>query len=201
MLLLLLIDYYQFVHSFLNRSIDIIMEKLRGFRYETIEEIKEAVTKVIDTRGLPLSLPEVVGMVQQVHYSRRRLLQNVCTINKKSLEKKKKVWKLIEGPSYREKIFKKVSQSKEVNKKIEKKKKVWKLIEGPSYREKIFKKVSQSKEVNKNENRRYNVSVSINHHQDNFSTLSDHFPLFTPIYKCFIHFFQIWMNRRADWVL
>ena len=38
------------------------------------------------TKGLPWSLPEVVGMVQQVHCSRRRLLQRglefyVCTIN------------------------------------------------------------------------------------------------------------------------
>ena len=64
-----------------------LFPKLRGCRYETIEEMKEA--------GLPWGLPEVVGMVQQVHCSRRRLLQrglefHVCTINKsahtKSLE-------------------------------------------------------------------------------------------------------------------
>ena len=50
------------------------------------------------TRGLPWGLPEVVGTVQQVHCSRRRLLQrrqafHVCTINKSSHTKK--VWKLI----------------------------------------------------------------------------------------------------------
>ena len=63
-----------------------LFPKLRGCRYETIEEMKEAVTKVIDmhTQGLPWGLPEVVGTVQ-VHCSRRRLLQrglefHVCTI-------------------------------------------------------------------------------------------------------------------------
>ena len=63
-------------------------------------EMKEAVTKVIDTltRGLPWGLPEVVGTVQQVPCSRRRLLQrglefHVCTINKSAHTKK--VWKLI----------------------------------------------------------------------------------------------------------
>ena len=50
------------------------------------------------TRGLRWGLPEVVGMVQQVHCSRRRLLQSglefhVCTINKSAHTKK--VWKLI----------------------------------------------------------------------------------------------------------
>ena len=50
------------------------------------------------TRGLPWSLPEVVGTVQQVHCSRRRLLRRgleflVCTINKSAHTKK--VWKLI----------------------------------------------------------------------------------------------------------
>ena len=48
-----------------------LFSKLRGCRYETIEEMKETVTKVIDTltQGLPWGLPEVVGMVQQVHCS------------------------------------------------------------------------------------------------------------------------------------
>ena len=62
-----------------------LKEKLRTCRYETIEEMKEAVTKVIDTltRGLPWGLPEVV------HCSRKRLLRrglefHVCTINKSS---------------------------------------------------------------------------------------------------------------------
>ncbi len=39
-----------------------LFRKLRGCRYETIEEMKEAVTKVIDMltqRGLPWGLPEV----------------------------------------------------------------------------------------------------------------------------------------------
>ena len=51
---------------------------LRGCRYETIEEMKEAVTAVIDTLTqeiLPWGLPEVVVTVQQVHCSRRRLLR------------------------------------------------------------------------------------------------------------------------------
>ena len=48
-------------------------------------------------------LPEVVGKVQQVHCSRRRLLRrglqfHVCTINKSTHTKK--VWKLIEGTPY-----------------------------------------------------------------------------------------------------
>ena len=59
---------------------------LRGCCYETIEEMKEAVTEVIDMITLPWGLPEVIGMVQ-VHCSRRRLLRmrlefHVCTINK-----------------------------------------------------------------------------------------------------------------------
>ena len=49
-------------------------------------------------RGLPWSLPEVVGTVQQVHCSRRRLLRRgleflLCTINKSAHTKN--VWKLI----------------------------------------------------------------------------------------------------------
>ena len=72
--------------------------KLRGCRYETIEEMKEAVTKVIDTLTLPWRLPEVDGTVQQVHCSRRRLLRrglefHMCTIKKSAHTKK--VWKLI----------------------------------------------------------------------------------------------------------
>ena len=41
-----------------------LFPKLRGCRHETIEAMKEAVTKVIDTRGLPWGLPEVIGTVQ-----------------------------------------------------------------------------------------------------------------------------------------
>ena len=81
-----------------------VQEKLRGCRYETIEEMKEAVTKVVDilTRGLPWGLPEVVVMVQ-VHCSRKRLLRrrlefHVYTVNKSAHTKK--VWKLIVGTSY-----------------------------------------------------------------------------------------------------
>ena len=59
--------------------------------------MKDAVTKVIDTLTqedfLPWGLAEVVGMVQQVHCSRRRLLRrgqefHVCTINKSAHTKK-----------------------------------------------------------------------------------------------------------------
>ena len=69
-----------------------LFPKLRGCRYETIEGIKEAVTKVIDM------LPEVVGTVQQVHCSQRRLHRrglefHGCTINKSVHAKN--VWKLI----------------------------------------------------------------------------------------------------------
>ena len=68
-----------------------LFPKLRDCRYETTEEMKEAVTKVIDTLtqgGLPWGLPEVVRTVEQVHCSRRRLLRrgleiHVCIINKR----------------------------------------------------------------------------------------------------------------------
>ena len=77
-----------------------LFPKLRGCRYEKIEEMKEAVTKVIDTltQGLPWGFPEVIGMVQQVHCTRIRLLRrglefHVCIINKSTHTKK--VWKLI----------------------------------------------------------------------------------------------------------
>ena len=80
-----------------------LFPKLRGYRYETIEEIKKAVTKVIDTRGLSWGLAEVVGTVQQVHCSWRGLLRrglefHVCTINKRAHPKK--VWKFIVCTSY-----------------------------------------------------------------------------------------------------
>ena len=75
-----------------------LFPKPRGYRYETIEEMKEAVTKVIDTLTLPWGLREVFGTVEQVHCSQRRLLRkglefHVCTINKSAHTKK--VWKLI----------------------------------------------------------------------------------------------------------
>ena len=70
--------------------------ELRGCRYETIEEMKEAVTMVIDTltqEDFHGGLPEVVGTVQQVHCRRRRLLRrglefHVFTINKSAHTKK-----------------------------------------------------------------------------------------------------------------
>ena len=77
-----------------------LKEKLRGCRYETIEWMKEAVTKVIDT----LTQENFHGafqkfLVQQVRCSWKRLLRrglefHVCTINK-SAHTKKKDWKLI----------------------------------------------------------------------------------------------------------
>ena len=72
-----------------------LFPKLRDCRYETIEEMKE-VHLHAHTRGLPKGLPEVVGTVQQVHCSWRRLLRrglefHVCTINKSVHTKK--VWK------------------------------------------------------------------------------------------------------------
>ena len=78
-----------------------LFPKLRGCRYETIEEMKEAITKVIDTltqKEISLGLLEVIGTVEQVHCSRRRLLWrgrefHVCTISKSA--QTKKVWKLI----------------------------------------------------------------------------------------------------------
>ena len=81
-----------------------LKEKLGGCRYETIEEMKEAVTKVIDT------------LIQEdFHEAFQKLLEwynkciaaggdyfevefHVCTINKSAHTKK--VWKLIEGTSY-----------------------------------------------------------------------------------------------------
>ena len=83
-----------------------LFPKLTGCRYETIDEMKEAVTKVIDTltqKGLPWGFQEVVGTAQQVHCSRRRLLWrglefHVCTMNKSAHTKK--VWKLIKWSSY-----------------------------------------------------------------------------------------------------
>ena len=66
-----------------------LFPKLRGCRrYETIEEMNEAETKVIDSLS-----QEVVGMAQQVYCSRWRLLRrvlefHVCTINKSAHTKK-----------------------------------------------------------------------------------------------------------------
>ena len=78
-----------------------LFPKLRGCRYETIEEMKEAVTKVIHTltqEEFHWGLQEVVGTIQHVHCGRRSLLRrvlefHVCNINKSAHTKK--VWKLI----------------------------------------------------------------------------------------------------------
>ena len=77
-----------------------LFPKLRGCHYETIEEVKEAVTKVIDIltqEDFHGAFAEVVGMVQ-VHCSQTRLLRRglefyMCNINKSAHTKK--VWKLI----------------------------------------------------------------------------------------------------------
>ena len=76
-----------------------LFPKLRGCCYETNEEMKETMTKVIDTLTQEDFHGEVVGTVQQVHCSQRRLLRrglefHVCTINKSAHTKK--VWKLID---------------------------------------------------------------------------------------------------------
>ena len=77
-----------------------LKEKLRGCHYETIEEMKEAVTKVIDT----LTQEDFHGAFQKLlewykciearrDYFEGGLDFHVCTINKSAHTKK--VWKLI----------------------------------------------------------------------------------------------------------
>ena len=69
---------------------------VRAGRYETIEEMKEAVMKVIDTltqEDFHQAFPKLLETVQQVHCRRRRLLRrglkfHVCTINKSAYTKK-----------------------------------------------------------------------------------------------------------------
>ena len=78
-----------------------LFRKLRGYRYETRwgdERRCDEGHWHAQTRGLPWGHPEVVGTVQQVHCSWRRLLRrgqefHMCTINKSAHTKK--VWKLI----------------------------------------------------------------------------------------------------------
>ena len=78
-----------------------LFPKLRGYRYETIEEMKEAVTKLIDTltqEDFHGAFRKVLERHKQVHCSRRRLLRrglefHVCTLNKST--HMKKVWKFI----------------------------------------------------------------------------------------------------------
>ena len=77
-----------------------LFPKLRGCHYETIEEMKEAVTKVIDM----LTQEDFHGAFQKLlewykciaargDYFERGLDFHVCTINKSAPTKK--VWKLI----------------------------------------------------------------------------------------------------------
>ena len=74
-----------------------LKEKLIGCRYETIEEMKEALTKVIDMitqEDFHGAFQQFFGTVQQVHCNRWRLLRSgqqfhVCIINKKSPYEKK----------------------------------------------------------------------------------------------------------------
>ena len=73
-----------------------LFPKLRGCRYEIIEEMKESVTKVIDmlTReDFHGAFLKFFRMIQQVHCSRMRLLQrgiefHMCTINRSGHTKK-----------------------------------------------------------------------------------------------------------------
>ena len=83
-----------------------IKKKLRVCRYETIEEMKEAVTKVIDT----LTQEDFHGASRSCWNSTTSALQpkeiisKVCTIYKSVHTKK--VWKLIEGTSYLVNMYK-----------------------------------------------------------------------------------------------
>ena len=77
-----------------------LKEKLRGCRHDNWGDERgcDEGHWHAHTRGLPWSIPVAVGTVQQVHYSRRRLLRrglefHACTINKSAHTKK--VWKLI----------------------------------------------------------------------------------------------------------
>ena len=66
-----------------------LFPKLRGSRYETIEEMKKAVTKVIDTItqvDFHGAFQKLFERYNKVHCSRERLLRreqefHVCTIN------------------------------------------------------------------------------------------------------------------------
>ena len=82
-----------------------LFPKLRDCRNEIIEEMKEAVTKVINTLHKRTSMGPFrsVGTVQQLHCSRRiffgRGLEfHVCTLSKGAHTKK--IWKLIVCASY-----------------------------------------------------------------------------------------------------
>ena len=78
-----------------------LFPKLRGCRYETIEEMRATVTKVVDTLSqvdFHWAFEMLLEKFQQVHCNRGRLLQrgiefHVCIISKSAHSKK--VWKLI----------------------------------------------------------------------------------------------------------
>ena len=78
-----------------------LFPKLRGCRYDTIEDRKEAVTNVIEIlkqEKFHGAFEKLLERYKQVHCSRRRVLRrglefHVCTINKSAHTKK--VWKLI----------------------------------------------------------------------------------------------------------
>ena len=73
-----------------------LFPKLRGCRYETIEEMKEAVTKVIDTlkqEDFHAALQKLLERYKKWIACRRGLEFHVCTTNKSAHTKK--VWKLI----------------------------------------------------------------------------------------------------------
>ena len=79
-----------------------LFPKLRGCRYETIEEWWSCDEGhwYAHTRGLPWGIPEVVGTLQ-VHLRPEEITSfHVCTINKSAHTKN--VWKLIKGTSYLE---------------------------------------------------------------------------------------------------
>ena len=73
-----------------------LFPKLRGCHYETIEEMKEAVTLVLDTltqEDFHEAFQKFLERYKQVHCSQRRLLRkglefHVCTINKSAHTKK-----------------------------------------------------------------------------------------------------------------
>ena len=78
-----------------------LFPKLTGCRYESIEDMKEAVTKVIDTftqEDLYVALPKLLERYNKCiaaggDYFERGLEFHVCTINKSAHTKK--IWKLI----------------------------------------------------------------------------------------------------------
>ena len=71
-----------------------LKENLRGCRYETIEEMKEAVTKIIDTHTQEDFNGAFLNFLERYNKCIRRVLEfHVCTINKSAHTKK--VWKPI----------------------------------------------------------------------------------------------------------